>query len=782
MNFNKNKFGYIFTLLSVFITLILYWSGAYDSLEKQLYDFRFQLRGPLSGDYIKDSDKNKKLSFKNDYVNDNDIVIIGIDQASYENIGRFYPYDRGLIWSKVVKNLVDAGVSVIAFDIMFDNPTSSDTLFSNSIRYANNKGVKVILAANNKIETGIGGQNFRLIKPSHDIINQTDIKLGLVGTIADNDGFVRRYITVDTTIADNYQKIYYSLAVQTVSSFLDKEPKITSEGIKIDNLFIPHYNNQNTFLLNYFGPNSYSGASTFNKVPLHDILDDGSCYPEEGDCDPILKNHDSLDQYMETFIWDVWTENNGVNPFKGKIAIIGSALEEHHDVFNTPFNTFNNSGDMFGVELHANAIQQIIDNNHIESFLEFEGYHTSFSDKLTSLLIVLLVSFLTFFIITYFKPLTSALLSFLIIFIWFDISIGAFLNDYLWIFKSIFGGNINVPDIGESTIIPVIYPISSVIFSYAFNLSFKVFMEQKDKRFFKETFGQYISPDLINQMYKTQSKPTLGGDLGTRTAFFTDIKGFSSISEQLSATQLVELLNEYLSEMTDILLKNKGTLDKYEGDAILAMFGAPITMDNHAEKAIETSVEMQNKLKELRVKWSKTDKWPESVHEMFMRIGISSGEFVVGNMGSTLRMDYTMMGDVVNTAARLESAAKIYGIGNCCDMKTFKLVNSNKYVYRYIDKVFLMGKAEPIEIIEVIDFKNNLDNSDNILEMIKYFNKGMDYYNASNWKDAIEEFKQSNKLELNQDSNPSITFIKRCQNFINNPPSNWQGIFKLESK
>ena len=514
-------------------------------------------------------------------------------------------------------------------------------------------------------------------------------------------------------------------------------------------------------------------------MPLHDILDDGSCYPEEGDCDPILKNHDSLDQYMETFTWDLW---EGVNPFKGKIAVIGSALEEHHDVFNTPFNTFNNSGDMFGVELHANAIQQIIDNNHIESFLEFEGYHTGFSDKLISLLIVLLISFLTFFIITYFKPLTSALLSFLIIFIWFDISIGAFLNDYLWIFKFIFGGNINVPDIGESIIIPVIYPISSVIFSYAFNLSFKVFMEQKDKRFFKETFGQYISPDLINQMYKKQSKPTLGGDLGTRTAFFTDIRGFSSISEQLSATQLVELLNEYLSEMTDILLKNKGTLDKYEGDAILAMFGAPIAMENHAEKAIDTSVEMQNKLKELRVKWSKSDKWPESVHKMFMRIGMSSGEFVVGNMGSTLRMDYTMMGDVVNTAARLESAAKIYGIGNCCDMKTFKLIDDTKYVFRYIDKVLVMGKAEPIEIIEVIDFKNNLDNSDNIFKMIKHFNQGMAHYNESNWKDAIEEFKKSNKLELNQDSNPSMTFIKRCENFINESPSNWQGIFKLESK
>ena len=367
-------------------------------------------------------------------------------------------------------------------------------------------------------------------------------------------------------------------------------------------------------------------------------------------------------------------------------------------------------------------------------------------------------------------------------FIWFDISMGAFLNDYLWIFKIIFGINVNVPDISESIIIPIIYPISSVVFSYAFNLSFKVFMEQKDKRFFKETFGQYISPDLINQMYKKQSKPTLGGDLGLRTAFFTDIRGFSSISEELSATQLVELLNEYLSDMTDILLKNKGTLDKYEGDAILAMFGAPISMETHAEKAVDTSVEMQNKLKELRIKWSKSDKWPKSVHHMFMRIGISSGEFVVGNMGSTLRMDYTMMGDVVNTAARLEAAAKIYGIGNCCDIKTFKLVDGKKYLYRYIDKVLLMGKSEAVEIIEIIDFTDNVDKEDSRLKMVNYFNKGISYYNSSNWKAAIEQFKKSQKLEVDKNFNPSNTFIQRCENFIINPPSNWMGVFKLESK
>ena len=371
----KNKTAHIITILSIFINMLLFWSGAYDYLEEKLYDYRFRLRGPLSGDYTQISDRFKNQSIKTNKT-DNDVVILGLDQNSYEAIGRYYPYDRGLIWSRVVDNLVLAGAKVIVFDIMFDHISIKDSIFSESIKNAKINGVDIILAANNIVEKEIANQDFRLVKPSKDIINGTDIKLGLVGTIHDNDGFIRRYISIDNTIDDNYQDQYYSLALQAVISFKKQEAKIYNHGIKIGDLTIPHYKNENTFLINYYGPQSALNLGTFKQGSLYEILDD--CDPDESNCIPILKK--PIDGIYENSFNFMLEYEPRLNYFSNKIVIIGSTLKEHHDVFDTPFNSFHNSGEMYGVELHANAIQQILDNNHINSSLAFKGYDTDLKE------------------------------------------------------------------------------------------------------------------------------------------------------------------------------------------------------------------------------------------------------------------------------------------------------------------------------------------------------------------------------------------------------------------
>ena len=789
---NKHRLAYFLTVVAILLNIILYWSGVYDPLEQDLYDYRFKLRGPLSGDYLYKNPNELKSRYntinneaiKLNHSKDNDVVIIGIDQDSYTNIGRFYPYNRALIWAKVIDNLVAADISVIAFDIMFDNETTSDSVLLNSIKRAEQKGVEIVLAANNKIETGIAGQKFKLIKPSDSIILNTNVKLGLIGTISDQDGFIRRYITFDNQVNDTYQENYYSFALQSVISFTKQSPEIKNDGLKIGDLFIPHYANQNTFLINYFGPNSYERIKTFNLIPLHEVLDDGSCYPEEGDCDPILRNHDSIDGFMEIFSMPEWNNQNGIHPFKNKIAVIGSALKEHHDLFNTPFSGFNNTGEMFGVELHANAIQHILDQNNIQNPISFKGANISLYDKFISFLISMISAFLIFFIMIYFSPIISMILTFLVIFIWFNISIGSFVNDFLWFFKYILNIDISIPNIGNSVILPVIYPISSIILSYGFNLSYKLYNENKNKKFLKNTFGNYISSDLVEEMYKTHKVPELGGKEGYHTLIFSDIASFSSFSEKLSASQLVELLNEYLTEMTQIILNNGGTIDKYIGDAIMAFYGAPLEVENHEYKAVLSVVQMNQKLKDLRIKWnSEEQKWPNSVKNMKHRIGINTGNLVTGNMGSKLQMNYTCMGDAVNLGARLESGAKQWGIDAQVSENVYKKTKDD-FVYRELGAIRVKGKEQPINVYELICEKGKeFKNLNKLLDKFKLARK---LYLDQKWDEAILAFEESNRLEDNSDprhTNPSQTYIKICNEFKQNPPGkDWNGVYNFKSK
>lgn len=782
----KYNLAYLFTVLSVIVNMVFYWFGLYDPLEMSLYDLRFQLRGPLSGDslynqsnLLKDryEDLNNK-SIKKDYSKDNDIVIIGLDQASYTNIGRFYPYDRGLIWANVVDNLVDANIAVIAFDIMFDNQTITDSIFSRSIKNANDKGVDVILAANNMIETGIAGKSFTLIKPSNNIIKGNDTKLGLVGTISDRDGFIRKYIAFDPMVTDSYQKDYYSLALQSAISFTKKEPLLKNNGIQIGHAFIPFYHNQNTFLINYFGPSSYGRLKTFNTIPLHEILDDGSCYPEEGDCEPILKNHDEIDGFMELFTMDEWS---GVNPFSGKIAIIGSALQEHHDIFNTPLN---DNGEMYGVEIHANVIQQILDNNSIKSPISFLGLDSNFNDKIISALIMIFVSLLVFLIMSYFNPVNSLIITFFIILIWFNISVGAFLNDFLWIFKYIINISINIPDISKSIILPIVYPISSALLSYGLNLSYKLYVENQDKKFLKATFGNYISSELVDQMYESKTIPKLGGAEGYHTVIFSDVASFSTISEELSASDLVVLLNEYLTEMTQIILDNGGTIDKYIGDAIVAFYGAPIEVEDHENKAILSIIQMNAKLKELRIKWNKENKWSDRVKNMSHRVGVNTGDLVTGNMGSSLQMNYTCMGDAVNLAARLESGAKHWGI-NAQVSETVVNATKDNFIYRELGAIRVQGKKQAINVYELICKKEDYNESLN--QLLTKFEYARKLYLDQKWNDAIKAF---NKCALLEDmtnkfrkTNPSLAYINICNEYKVNPPDkSWNGVYSFKTK
>ncbi|SVD08227.1 uncharacterized protein METZ01_LOCUS361081, partial [marine metagenome] len=310
---------------------------------------------------------------------------------------------------------------------------------------------------------------------------------------------------------------------------------------------------------------------------------------------------------------------------------------------------------------HANAIQHLLNQDFIQTPMGTLNYNSRFSKIHLGLIAILIIA--TLALITKAPPLWGFLIMAVELIAWLSYSLGAYLTDYFWIFKIIAGYELNIPGIGESVMLPVLFPAAAIILPYGINLTYKLFTEGQDKAFLKASFGSYISPELIDQMYESKSAPSLGGEEGYNTAFFSDIASFSTFSEKLTASELVELLNEYLNEMTNILLGNKGTLDKYIGDAIIAFYGAPVQTEDHEYLACLTCCQMNDKLEELRQKWkSEGDKWPEVVHNMRHRIGVNCGSLVTGNMGSDMRMNYTMMGDTVNLTARLESGAKQYGI------------------------------------------------------------------------------------------------------------------------
>jgi len=287
----------------------------------------------------------------------------------------------------------------------------------------------------------------------------------------------------------------------------------------------------------------------------------------------------------------------------------------------------------------------------------------------------------------------------------------------------------------------------------------------------------------VKQMIASGEEPKLGGQQAEITAFFSDIAGFSSFSEKLTPERLVHLMNDYLTEMTDILQENGGSLDKFIGDAIVGMFGAPLPFEGHAHSACTAALLMQKRQVELREKWRQEGDWPDIVYEMKTRIGLNSGPAIIGNMGSRRRFNYTMMGDTVNLAARSESGAKSYGVFTMITGETKAMAEKQKdnIAFRFLDKIVVKGRTLPAEVYEVVGFKNEL--SAQTQECLTVFQQGIERYLAQDWDGAKALFERSAKLETHQDDNPSLVLLKRCDALKTAPPAaDWDGVYVMKSK
>jgi adenylate cyclase len=340
-------------------------------------------------------------------------------------------------------------------------------------------------------------------------------------------------------------------------------------------------------------------------------------------------------------------------------------------------------------------------------------------------------------------------------------------------------------------VLPIAGPIGSALTTTFVGVIFKLLQEEKQKSRIKNLFGTYISPELVKEIVESKTEPQLGGIEQPITAFFSDVENFSSFSEVLSPNRLVELMNEYLTVMTDTLKHQGGTLDKYIGDAIVAMFGAPVLLKDHALRACLASIQMLREEAALIEKWKKEKAdWPPIILNLRTRIGLNTGLATIGNMGSKTRFNYTMMGDSVNLAARCETGAKTYGVYLMVTEETKKEADllNDTIAFRCLDKIIVKGRAAPIKVFEVLGFKNELNSQ--VQECIGTYEKGLQSYWDRNWDQAKALFEVSSKLEpfqpnatSNIELNPSLVFIKRSLWMKANPPaSDWSGTFQMQTK
>jgi len=318
-----------------------------------------------------------------------------------------------------------------------------------------------------------------------------------------------------------------------------------------------------------------------------------------------------------------------------------------------------------------------------------------------------------------------------------------------------------------------VYPIFENTFIASAIIISRFVEERNQKQFIKKVFSQYLSPRVVKELINDPSKLKLGGEQKELTAFFTDLEGFATFSEQLGPTELVDLLNTYLTEMTHILLQYDGTLDRYDGDAIKAFFGAPVYFDDHAKRACWVCIDMQNKLKELRKKFKK-----EGKPELFMRVGINTGQMVIGNMGSNTRMMYGMNGDSVNLCARLEGANKEYGTYSLISESTYNAAREFIEV-RELDVLRVVGRSTPIKIFELLGKQGQTDES--VKKVMPFYFEGLKNYKQREWEKAKKEFEKA--LKIWPEDGPSRVYLGRCESFILNPPEeNWDGVYNLSKK
>ncbi len=658
-----------------------------------------------------------------------DVVIVGIDPQSLDMLGLINMPPRDY-HAQLIINLFDAGAKAVLFDFLFltytgqagsdgfTQPSWEDSVLAGAIAYF----PTTVIGRKEKVLTGKATQQTVGENPIPPALFQNRDQMAFVDMYDDNDSFIRRakLITNDMDPELGWNYSYALRAAMYVlgadSAWVDTERHTAHVGDTV----IP-LNEENFMIINY---------------PM-----DEKTYQEAG-------GYYSYEQVYDDSEWGIGIlKEKGA--FKDKVVLVGAAWPESGDVKLTPFylgtSIFSeNEYPMYGVHVHKSITSTILNKRFI---VPYKRWH------LFAMIVVM--SVLATLINFKFRGFTGLLLCLLLIGVNFGASIMLF-NAKRWM-------------------VPVVAPgFAVVILNYISAVTYNFLTERRQKAMIRGAFAQYVPPAVVGELLKNPDMLTLGGEERVMSVIFSDVAGFTTISESLTPTELVGLLNEYLTAMTDIVLSYDGIIDKYEGDAIMAEFGAPLPDEEHALKACHTALDMQKKLTELREKFK-----AEGKPELKARVGINSGTMVIGNMGSSRIFDYTVMGDNVNLSSRLEGANKVYGTYIMCSEATRKMVE-HAIETRELDLLQVKGKTAGVLVHEVI-CRTGEELPENRKKALELYARGLEAYKGRRWDEGISLF--TDALAADPDDSPSRVYLERCNEFkINPPPEDWDGIFIMRTK
>lgn len=434
---------------------------------------------------------------------------------------------------------------------------------------------------------------------------------------------------------------------------------------------------------------------------------------------------------------DVINGRVGKDVLEGAIVLVGTTAPGLMDMRSTPVSAVYP-----GVEVHANMIAGILDQN-----IKLQPAYVVGAEVVILLASGLLLSLL----LPVLSPIWSMLLS-------LGLMTGiCLLNALVW---------------QSNLVLPLASSLTLVTSLFVINMSYGFLQEARSKRQITGLFGQYVHPELVSEMSREPGRFTMQSRSLDMTVLFSDVCGFTAISEQLSAADLSALMNEYLSAMTEVIQKHRGTIDKYIGDAIMAFWGAPLDDPEHVHNAVMAAMEMQARAALLRGTFAAKG-WPE----LFLGIGINTGMMNVGNMGSKFRMAYTVMGDAVNLGARLEGLSRQYGVGIIVGEETRTRLPG--IVFRELDRVRVKGRNEPVTIYEPLGEQGKLEPA--IIAEEVLFTHMFTHYHAREWDESLEHLNEL--LQLKPETALFRLYVERIEHYCQEPPPpDWDGVFTHKTK